>query len=94
MPYKKKVHVESSDDVQNDPIIEPAQDSNESTAPLTDTVQAVDSLVGSSDQNSEPQAQEEPMDNPASVPVQPEPNVQNNPVQSTDQRPVSNNFSY
>lgn len=90
MPVKKKIHVESADVIQDDPILEPAQSSEESSA--------VDSLV------SEPEAPAEPKNEPndavkmASDPVnEPEPSQpQSQDVSSSDnssQKPMNNNYS-
>ena len=92
MPIKKKVHVDSTDANQDDPILEPAQDSEKSSA--------VDSLVGSMEQNSEPQeASSEPKNetndavNTSFDAASVSEDKPQNSFDNSPQRPMNNNYS-
>ncbi len=82
MPVKKKIHVESTDENQDDPILEPVNDSSESTT--------VDSLVG--EPQSEPNQAENDAEKITSDPVS-EPQSQPQESQGNTFSRPNNNFS-
>lgn len=94
MPIKKKIHVESADNNQDDSVLEPVQSSEDPTTHSIDSAQAVDSLVNEpQDASSEPKIESNDVVNTSYDAANASDDKPQNSFDNSNQRPVNNNYS-